>query len=65
MIPPIKLSGLIVHHAPLMRLGLSTLIRSGRAFKVVGETGQAPVARGLFAELSPDLVVLSLTLPVR
>lgn len=61
MIPPKKLSVLIVHHAPVTRLGLSTLLASNRAFKVIGETGEAPVARGLFPDLSPDMVVLSLT----
>lgn len=62
MISPNKLSVLIVHHAPLLRFGLTTLIKSSRQFKVIGETGEAPVARRLFAEDSPDLVVLSLTL---
>ena len=62
MPPPKKLSVLIVHHAPLMRFGLSALIRLNRRFKVVGDTGEAPVARELFAKTDPDLVVLSLTL---
>jgi DNA-binding NarL/FixJ family response regulator len=57
-----KLSVLIVHHAPLMRFGLTTLVRSSGQFKVIGETGEAPAARRLLIENSPDLVVLSLTL---
>src|SRR5712691_2263798 len=57
-----KLSVLIVHHAPLTRFGLTTLIKSSRQFNVIGETGEAPVARRLFTENLPDLVVLSLTL---
>lgn len=57
-----RLSVLIVHHAPLMRFGLTTLIKSNRQFKMIGETGDAPVARRLFADASPALVVLSLTI---
>jgi DNA-binding NarL/FixJ family response regulator len=62
MVSPKKLSVLIVHHAPLTRFGLTTLIKSSRRFNVIGETGQAPVALRLFTENMPDLVVLSLTL---
>ena len=62
MDPPKKLSVLIVHHAPLMRFGLSALIRSNRRFKVIGETGDAPMARRLFTEEKPHLTVLSLAL---
>lgn len=62
MIPLTKLSVLIVHHAPLTRFGLTMLIKSSRQFKVIGETGEAPVARRMFTENAPDLVVLSLTL---
>ena len=57
-----KLSVLVVHHAPLTRFGLTTLIKASRRFKVVGATGEAPVARQMFTENAPDLVVLSLTL---
>ena len=57
-----KLTVLIVHHAPVMRFGLTALIKSNPHFKVIGETGEAPVARRLFADGAPDLVVLSLTL---
>ena len=62
MISPKKLSVLIVHHAPVTRFGLMTLLKSSRGFKVVGETGSAPVALRLFTEIQPDLVILSLTL---
>lgn len=62
MVSPKKLSVLIAHHAPVMRFGLTALINSSRGFKVIGETAEAPVARRLFTEKTPDLVVLSLTL---
>lgn len=62
MVPLKKLSVLIVHHAPLTRFGLTTLVKSNRRFKVVGDTGEAPVARRMFTENSPDLVVVSLSL---
>ncbi len=57
-----KLSVLIVHHAPLTRFGLTTLIKASRRFKLIGHTGEAPVARQMFTENAPELVVLSLTL---
>jgi DNA-binding NarL/FixJ family response regulator len=62
MAPLKKLSVLIVHHAPLARFGLTRLIRSNRRFKVIGDTGEAPVARRIFTATAPELVVLSLTL---
>ena len=62
MTRPRQLSVLIVHHAPVTRFGLTTLLKSNRGFKVVGQTSSAPVARGLFREIQPDLVILSLTL---
>ncbi|MGH8093934.1 MAG: LuxR C-terminal-related transcriptional regulator [Chthoniobacterales bacterium] len=62
MSSPNKLSVLIAHHAPLMRFGLSKLVQSNPRFTVVGETDDAPVGLRLFAELKPNLVVLSLTL---
>ena len=62
MIAPRKLSVLIVHHAPVTRFGLMTLLKSSRGFKVVGEASSAPVALRLFTEIQPDLVILSLTL---
>ena len=39
-----------------------SLIRSSGRFKIAGETGEAPVARRLCAQLKPGLVVLSLGL---
>jgi DNA-binding NarL/FixJ family response regulator len=62
MISPKTLSVLVVHHAPVTRFGLTTLLKSSRGFKVVGETSLAPVARRLFSEIQPDLVILGLTL---
>jgi DNA-binding NarL/FixJ family response regulator len=62
MTPPKKLSVLIAHHAPLMRFALTTLVRSDARFRVVGESGEAPVIRRLFAEHAPQLVILGLTL---
>jgi DNA-binding NarL/FixJ family response regulator len=62
MIAPKTLSVLVVHHAPVTRFGLTTLLKSSRGFKVVGEASSAPVARRLFSEIQPDLVILSLTL---
>jgi len=62
MHPPKKMSVLIVHQSPLMRFALTTLIKSSRKFTVIGETGDAPVARRLFAESAADLAVLGLTL---
>ena len=62
MIPPKRLSVLIVHYAPVTRFGLTTLLKSSRGFRVVGETSSAPIARLLFTETQPDLVILSLTL---
>ncbi|HEY3602506.1 MAG TPA: response regulator transcription factor [Chthoniobacterales bacterium] len=62
MSPPKKLSVLIAHRAPLMRFALTTLVRSDARFRVVGESGEAPVIRRLFAEHAPQLVILGLTL---
>jgi DNA-binding NarL/FixJ family response regulator len=62
MISPKTLSVLVVHQAPVTRFGLTTLLKSNRGLKVVGETGSAPVALRLFSEIEPDLVVLGLTL---
>jgi DNA-binding NarL/FixJ family response regulator len=62
MISPKTLSVLVVHHAPVTRFGLTALLKSSRGFKSVAETSSAPVARRLFNEVQPDLVILSLTL---
>lgn len=45
-----------------MRFGLAALIGSDKRFQICAQTGEAPVARRLFAENRPDLVVLNLTL---
>lgn len=62
MVPLRKRAVLIVHHAPVMRLGLATLIKSSRRFTIAGTTGHAPTARQLFLEQKPRLVALGLTL---
>ena len=62
MIAPKTLSVLVVHHAPVTRLGLTSLLKSSRGFKVVGETSEAPVGLRLFSEIQPDVVILGLTL---
>jgi DNA-binding NarL/FixJ family response regulator len=53
---------LIVHGVPLARVGLAVVIESGGRYEVCAKTGNAPAARQLFVEHSPDLTVLSLTL---
>lgn len=45
-----------------MRFGLAKLLESTGQFAVVGETREAPIARRLFVERTPDVAVLSLTL---
>jgi DNA-binding NarL/FixJ family response regulator len=45
-----------------MRFGLTKLVQSSRRFRVIGDTGDAPVAIRMFTENAPNLVVLSLTL---
>jgi DNA-binding NarL/FixJ family response regulator len=64
--PPIrsltKAKVLIVHGVPLTRIGLAALIESGGRYEVCAQTGNAPAARQLFVEHSPELTVLSLTL---
>src|SRR5437588_7859843 len=62
MIPRRNLSVLVVHHAPLVRFGISTLLRSSHRFRVIAETGDATIARQMFTQNPPDLVVLGLTL---
>ena len=62
MITPKASSVLVVHQASVTRFGLTTLLKSKRGFKVVGETSSTPVARRLFSEIQPDVVILGLTL---
>jgi DNA-binding NarL/FixJ family response regulator len=57
MVPLKKLSVLIVHHAPLTRFGLTSLIKTSRRFKLIGHTGEAPAARQMFTKNAPDQVL--------
>ena len=60
--PPTKQLVLIVHHSPVMRVGLAALVRSSRAFRTCGEADEAPRARELFLRHHPDVVILGLGL---
>ncbi len=53
---------LVVHYAPVTRLGLSILLaRSGR-FTVCGQADGTATARGLFEQYQPELVITGLSL---
>jgi len=60
--PLIKAKVLIIHHAPLVRSGLTALIDASNRFTVCAQTGDAPRAREIFVEYQPQLVLLGLTL---
>ena len=53
---------LIVHHTPLVRSGLASLIEANDRFVVCAQTDDAPMAREMFVQHEPELVVLGLTL---
>ena len=53
---------LVVHGSPILRVGVATVVNSGRHFFVCGEAGEAACARELFGRLRPDVVVLGLSL---
>jgi len=53
---------LIVHHTPLVRSGLAALIKANDRFVVCAQTDDAPMAREMFVEHQPQLIVLGLTL---
>ena len=57
-----KAKALVAHHAPLIRSGLTGLIDASERFAVCAQTDDAPVARELFVEHQPQLIVLGLTL---
>ena len=59
---PKKTTVLILHRAPVTRLGLATLIGDCNGFAPCGGTGDVPRARELFAHHKPALVVLDLAL---
>jgi DNA-binding NarL/FixJ family response regulator len=60
--PPIKTKVLIAHCAPLVRFGLAGLVDLHEAFAVCAQTDAAPIARAMFVEHQPQLVILGLTL---
>ena len=66
ILSPIKLLTktrvLIVHHAPLIRVGLAGVIDAGDRFTVCAQTDDAPRAREMFVKSQPQLVLLGLTL---
>jgi DNA-binding NarL/FixJ family response regulator len=53
---------LVVHHIPLMRLGLVRMIDASRQFTGCAQTDDVPTAREMFVEHQPQFVVLGLTL---
>src|SRR4029077_14286579 len=57
-----KMKGLIIHHAPLIRSGLTGLIDANDRFAVCAQTDDAPTAREMFVKYQPQLVALGLTL---
>ena len=54
---------MIVDDHPLFRKGLQELIQSESAFAVCGEAGNASEAMDVIRKLSPDLVIVDLSLP--
>jgi len=57
-----KMKVLIIHHAPLIRSGLTGLIDANDRFAVCAQTDDAPTAREMFVKHQPQLVALGLTL---
>ena len=58
----LKATVLIIHHAPLVRAGLTALIDANARFAVCTQTDDVPTAREMFVKHQPLLVVLGLTL---
>ncbi len=58
---PIRL--LIVENQTLVRIGLTTIIRSQNDFEIVAEAANGAEGLTLFRELKPDVTILSLRLP--
>ena len=54
---------LVVDDHPVFRHGICTLIDGQPGFQVCGEAGEAQAALAAFRRLSPDLVVMDITLP--
>jgi YesN/AraC family two-component response regulator len=57
-----KNSVLIVDDHPLFREGLKSIIASSRQYEVVGEAGTGQEAIVLVRQLSPDLILLDVSL---
>jgi DNA-binding NarL/FixJ family response regulator len=57
-----KTTVLIVHYAPLIRVGLAGLINASERFAVCAQTDDVPRAREMFVKHQPQLIVLGLTL---
>jgi DNA-binding NarL/FixJ family response regulator len=53
---------LVVHHIPLMRLGLVGMIDASGQFTECAQTDDVPTAREMFVEHQPQFVVVGLTL---
>jgi DNA-binding NarL/FixJ family response regulator len=53
---------LVVHSAPLVRFGLAGLLDGSERFAVCAQTDNAPLARSMFVEHQPQLVIVGLTL---
>ncbi|MEN8808579.1 MAG: response regulator transcription factor, partial [Desulfobacterales bacterium] len=58
-----KNSVFIVDDHPLFREGLKSIIASSRQYEVVGEAGTGQEAIELLGQLSPDLILLDVSLP--
>jgi len=58
----VRINVLIIHHAPLIRSGLASLIDANERFAVCAQTDDTPTAREMFVLHQPQLVALGLTL---
>ena len=54
---------LLVDDHPVFRKGLRVLLEDEKGLRVVGEAGDGQEARGKVRELSPDVVVMDITMP--
>ena len=60
-----KYSVVIVDDHPLFRIGLKSIISRDPRYEVVGETGSAAEALELVNKLSPDFMIVDISLPDR
>lgn len=51
---------LIVHHYPMIRLGISSALEQGQHFRVVGETADPDDGLELIESSRPELVILGM-----